>query len=279
MSTLDIPSVSLSDGHDLPLVGLGTYGLKGDEGVTAMASALELGYRLLDTATQYENEESVGAAIRAAGVPREELRIQTKLAGWDHAAGRTREGVEASLTALGVDYVDSYLIHWPNPSDDRYVEAWTAMLELQRAGLIRSVGVSNFKPAHLSRLHDETGVWPAVNQIQLSPLLARTGPRSFHAEHDIVTQAWGPLGLREHLAERPLLHDVAREVGRSASAVALRWAVQQGLVVIPKSSSPQRQRDNADLFTFDLSDAQMAALDGLDLGEAAAWDADEHEEK
>lgn len=274
----DIPRLSLNDGHDIPQVGLGTYPMKDDEAVGAISGALRMGYRLVDTAAQYGNEESVGEGLRASGVPREDLRVMTKLAGKDHGVGLVRPALEASLERLGLDYVDYYLIHWPNPSVDKYAESFAAMVALRDEGLVRSVGVCNFKPAHLTRVHDETGVWPAVNQVQLSPLLARRELRAFHAEHDIVTVGWGPLGLREKLPERPAVHEVAKETGQGLSRTILRWAVQQGVVVIPKSASAQRQEENADLFGFELSEDQMAAMDHLDLGEEQAWDADTHEE-
>lgn len=275
---LSIPTVPLADGFTMPLVGLGTYPMKGAGAVSAVASALEQGYRLIDTATQYGNEREVGEGLRASGVDRASVTIQTKLAGWDHVAGHAREGIERSLEALGVDQIDSYLIHWPNPSHDRYVEAWQAMVEARDAGLLRSIGTSNFKPAHIDRLVAETGVVPVVNQIQLSPVLARRGPLAYAAEHAIVVQAWGPLGQREDLLSSPVLAAVAAEVGRSPEQVALRWIVRQGIVVLPKSSHPDRQRANADLFGWDLADEQAARLDLLDLGEASAWDADTHEE-
>lgn len=273
-----IASVPLRDGHDIPLVGIGTHKLQGQEAVAALTSALGMGYRLIDTAAQYGNEEAVGEGLRASGVPREELRVMTKLRGSDHGRDSARRGLEGSLQRLGLDRVEHYLIHWPNPSRDLYVESYAAMLGMRDEGLVGSVGVSNFKPAHLQRLYDATGEWPAVNEIQLSPLLARRDLRAFHAEHGIVTVAWGPLGLRDKLPERPCVHEVAREAGRGMARTVLRWAVQQGIVVIPKSASPGRQRENADLFGFELTDIQMARLDTLDLGEDAAWDSDTHEE-
>lgn len=277
-SSLTIPTVQLADGFAMPLVGLGTYPMKGAGAVSAVASALVEGYRLVDTATQYGNEREVGEGLRASGIDRASVTLQTKLAGWDHVAGRTREGIERSLEALGVDVIDSYLIHWPNPSHDRYVQAWEEMLAAQREGLIRSVGTSNFKPAHIDRLIAETSVAPAVNQIQLNPTLARRGPLAYAAGHDIVVQAWGPLGKREDLMTNPALAAVAEEVGRSPAQVVLRWIVGQGVVVLPKSSNPERQGANADLFDWSLSPQQTAQLDALDRGEDAAWDADTHEE-
>ena len=278
MSELAIPSVPLPDGREIPLVGIGTHKLQGDEAVAALTSAIGIGYRLVDTAAQYGNEVAVGQALRGCGVARDELQVMTKLRGSDHGRDGARRGLEGSLERLGLDRVEHYLIHWPNPSRDLYVESYAAMLALRDEGLVGSVGVSNFKPAHLQRLHDATGEWPAVNEIQLSPLLARRDLCAFHAERGIVTVAWGPLGLRDKLPERPCVHEVARETGRGIGPTILRWAVQRGIVVIPKSSSPSRQRANADLFDFALTDSQLERLDSLDLGEAAAWDSDTHEE-
>lgn len=278
MAGLAIASVPLRDGHDIPLVGIGTHKLQAQEAVAALTSALGMGYRLVDTAAQYGNEAAVGEALRGSGVPREELQVMTKLRGSDHGREGARRGLEGSLQRLGLDRVDHYLIHWPNPSRDLYVQSYAAMLALRDEGLVGSVGVSNFKPAHLQRLYDATGEWPATNQIQLSPLLARRSSRAFHAQHGIVTVAWGPLGLRDRLPERPRVHEVARETGRGMAQTILRWAVQQDIVVIPKSADPGRQRENADLFDFALTDSQLARLDALDLGEDAAWDSDTHEE-
>ena len=269
---MTIPSVALRDGHDLPLLGMGTYKLTPE----GMSSALELGYRLLDTAAQYGNEEEVGRAIASSGIPREELRVMTKLRGSQHEDARA--GLEGSLERLGLDYVDAYLIHWPNPSANLFVTAFTEMLRMRDEGLIRSVGVSNFNARQLTRLHDEAGEWPVVNQIQLSPLLARTELRAFLVEQEISPVAWGPLGLREGLPSRPEVAAVAEDAGATVSQVVLAWAVQRGIIAIPKSSSPERQQENLGAFDVTLTESQLAALDALDLGESAAWDSETHEE-
>ncbi|HSU70912.1 MAG TPA: aldo/keto reductase [Micrococcaceae bacterium] len=278
MTQLSIPTTALGERGQIPLIGLGTYALDGEAGATAIATALQNGYRLLDTAAQYLNEETVGKAIRQSGVPRQELVVTTKLAGADHGYDKTLAAARASLQRLGLEYIDLYLIHWPNPSVDLYAESYRAMLQLADDGLVRHVGVSNFKPAHLQRLFDETGVWPALNQVQLSPALARTVLRRFHAEHSIVTEAWRPLGADEGVPCNRNVTAIARKHGRTAGQIALRWAVQQGIVAIPKSGRTDRQLENAQVFDFELGDADMAALATLDLGEAAAWDADTHEE-
>jgi len=278
MTQLSIPTTALGERGQIPLIGLGTYALDGEAGATAIATALQNGYRLLDTAAQYLNEETVGKAIRQSGVPRQELVVTTKLAGADHGYDKTLAAARASLQRLGLEYIDLYLIHWPNPSVDLYAESYRAMLQLADDGLVRHVGVSNFKRAHLQRLFDETGVWPALNQVQLSPALARTELRRFHAEHSIVTEAWRPLGADEGVPCNRNVTAIARKHGRTAGQIALRWAVQQGIVAIPKSGRTDRQLENAQVFDFELGDADMAALATLDLGEAAAWDADTHEE-
>lgn len=275
---LRIPSIPLHDGHDIPLVGLGTYPLKGDVARDATRRAIELGYRLFDTAAAYGNEDGVGAGIRDADLPREELRVVTKLRGRDQGRGTTRAGLEGSLERLGLDRVDGFLIHWPNPSEDKYVQTYAEMVQLREEGLVTSLGVSNFKARQLQRVHDEVGEWPTMNQIQLSPLLARTQLRAFNAAHDIVTVAWGPLGRREGLPGNPVVAEIAAELAVDDGAVVLRWAVQRDVVVIPKSADPDRQRSNADLFDFELDQDQLARLDALDLGEGRAWDSDTHEE-
>ncbi|MFC6714208.1 aldo/keto reductase [Branchiibius cervicis] len=272
-------SLATADGsRDLPLIGLGTYPMKGQECADAVASAIGVGYRLIDTAAQYGNEDGVGQGIRDSGVDRETLVVTSKLRGSDHGADSVRRGLERSLTTLGLDYLDLYLIHWPNPSQGKYVESFATMLELQSEGLIRSVGTSNFVQEQLAALYDATGVWPAINQIQCSPMLTRTQLRGFMSDRGILTEAWGPLGLREKLPDSPVVQKVAEETGRSVGQVILRWHVQQGIIAIPKSGNPKRQKENADVFDFQLSDGQMERLSGLDRGEDAAWDSRTHEE-
>lgn len=278
MNAIQIPTVPLLDGGSIPQVGTGTLFLKGNELADRLAEAIQYGYRLLDSAAQYANEGSVGEAIRRSGVPREEIFLTTKVAGMDQGRDLTRRGLDESLRKLNTDYVDLLLIHWPNPSRGLAVETWQEMLELQAEGLVRHVGVSNFLPHHLNELHDATGVWPVVNQIQLSPALARTELRAFLAERGIVTEGWRPLGGAEKPMDQIITHKIADRLGVHVSQVVLRWAVQQGAVVIPSSSRPERWASNADLFSFELTDQDMADLATLDLGEAAAWDANTHEE-
>lgn len=276
--TAAVPAGTLNTGHQIPLLGLGTYPMNGESGAAAMTRAISMGYRLLDTAAKYENEAAVGEAIRRSGVGRAELFVTTKLRGAEHGRAETRVAVHASLERLGLDYLDLYLIHWPLPMVGRFVESYETMLELAAEGLIRSAGVSNFTPAHITALLDATGVAPAVNQIELSPALARTDTRKWLDAAGVVTQAWSPLGLDHRVPEAPAVIAAARAHDVTPAQVILRWEVQQDIVAIPKSADEERQRANLDVFGFELTDNEMAALAGLDLGEAAAVDADAREE-
>ncbi|MFC0674137.1 aldo/keto reductase [Brachybacterium hainanense] len=278
MPRLDIPTTTLADGSPIPLIGFGTSSLKGVEGAEAVRSALENGYRLIDTAAQYGNEACVGQALRSSGVDREEVLVTTKVAGGDQGREATRTGVLESLRRLGLERADIVLIHWPNPSRGLALDTWRTLLDLREEGLITHAGVSNFRPEQLQELFDATGVWPALNQIQLSPALPRQESLAFHAEHGILTEAWGPLGGREGLPEQFAIRRIAAKHGVTPAQIALRWAVDQGVVVIPKSSTPQRQLANADLGGVALDDADRSLLASLDLGEDAAWDSRTHEE-
>ncbi|GAA1296323.1 MULTISPECIES: aldo/keto reductase [Brachybacterium] len=278
MTTLSIPTTTLSDGAELPLIGFGTSSMKGTGAVEGIAAALRSGYRLIDTAAQYGNEASVGEAIRASGVDSDEVLVTTKIAGGDQGREAARTGYLESLRRLGLDSAALVLIHWPNPSRGLAVDTWRTLIDLKEEGRVQHIGVSNFRPEQTEELVEATGVWPEVNQIQLSPALQRRDTLAFHREHGIVTEAWGPLGGREGLAEQFALRKVAEKHGVQPSQVSLRWAIDQGIVVIPKSSSPERQRDNATLDHIALDDADRELLASLDLGEQAAWDSREHEE-
>ncbi|HYJ70631.1 MAG TPA: aldo/keto reductase [Nocardioidaceae bacterium] len=273
-----IPTITLNDGHSIPQLGLGTWPMSDAEAADGVSAALEIGYRLVDTAAKYENEVGIGRGLAASGVPRDELHVTTKLRGSEQGYESAKAALARSLERLGLDYVDTYLIHWPLPRIDAYVDSYRAMVELKEQGLIRSVGVSNFKRHHLERLIDEVGVVPAVNQIQLSPALARKEIRAFHDEIGVVTQAWSPLGRQQSLVDDPVVGELAEEYGRTPAQIMLRWEVQQGIVTIPKSSDPERQSTNASVFDFELSDDAMARLAALDRGENAAGDSDRHEE-
>lgn len=274
----EIPTTTLRDGSPIPLIGFGTSTLKGSAGAEVIAAAMRAGYRLIDTAAQYGNEAAVGEALRRSGVARDDVLVTTKIAGGDQGREAARRGLEESLRRLGLDRVDIVLIHWPNPSRGLALDTWRTLLDLRVEGLVGHVGVSNFRPDQLTELHDATGEWPELNQIQLSPALPRQEHVAFHDQHGIVTQAWGPLGGREGLPQQFALHRVAHRHGVDPAQISLRWAIDRGIVVIPRSSDPERQLRNASLDDIALDDADRTLLASLDLGEDAAWDSREHEE-
>jgi 2,5-diketo-D-gluconate reductase A len=276
----NVPAFTLNDGRALPAIGFGTYPLKGREAVEAIISAIEAGYRLLDTAVNYGNEQEVGQAVRSCGVPREELVVTSKLPGRHHAYDEAVASTESSLERLGLDYLDLHLIHWPNPSQGRYVEAWQALVDLRERGLVRSVGVSNFTRAHLERIIGDTGLTPAVNQIELHPYFPQARMRGVHEELGIRTEAWSPLGKRRApYAEEPVRRAAERHHVTPAQ-VLLRWHHQLGSVPIPKSADPQRQAENLDVFGLELTDDEVAAITALGKpdGRLFGGDPDHHEE-
>lgn len=274
---VSIPTVSLNDGTAFPELGLGTYNLRGADGAAAIVSAVESGYRLLDTAVNYENETEVGEAVRRSGI-REQLLITTKVPGRDHGYAETLRSAEGSLTRLGLERIDLYLIHWPNPSVDRYVETFRAMIDLQKDGKVGSVGVSNFTEAMLTRLIDETGITPAVNQVELHPYFPQAALRAFHAAHGIRTESWSPLARRSELLTEHVVTDVAAAHGVTPTQAVLRWHTQLGSTPIPKSADPARQIENADVFGFTLTDAEVTAISALERGRLWEGDPDTHEE-
>ena len=278
MSELTIPTTTLADGTPFPLLGLGTGSPKGPEGAEVVAAALREGYRLVDTAAQYGNEAAVGEGIRRSGIDPAEVLVTTKIAGGDQGREAARLGFAESLRRLGLPSVALLLIHWPNPSRSLALDTWRTLIDLKEEGLTAHIGVSNFRPEQLQELFDATGVWPEVNQIQLSPALPRQEALAFHREHGIVTEAWGPLGGREGLSEQFALHRVAEKHGVTTSQVTLRWIRDQDIVAIPRSSNTERRRQNAELDHLVLDDADRALLASLDLGEHKAWDSREHEE-
>jgi 2,5-diketo-D-gluconate reductase A len=239
----------------------------------AVRTALQTGYRLIDTAENYRNEEGVGRGLRESGIARDEVFITTKFNKRWHSVDGARQAFENSCQRLGVDYIDLLLIHWPNPGQDRYVEAWKGLAKLLDDGSVRAIGTSNFKPAHLDRVIDETGVVPDLNQINLNPYKVRTGPVGYHAEHKIVTECWSPLSPRDILSE-PVITALAARHQRTPAQVVLRWQTQQGYVTVPKSSTPQRIADNISIFDFDLTMEELASISALDRGEAAVADSD-----
>lgn len=271
---MTIPTITLAHGAEIPAIGLGTWPLQGAEGTTAVRTAIEAGYRLIDTAENYRNEEAVGQGVRDAGIPREQIFLTSKFNRQWHSVDGARQAAEASLRRLGVDYLDLLLIHWPNPDQGTYVEAFEGLLRLLDAGVVRAVGTSNFKPAHLQRLIDATGTVPDVNQINLNPYATRNASATFDHEHGIVTQSWSPIKSADMRAD-PVLVGIAEAHGRSTAQIILRWHVQHGYIPIPKSANPQRQRENLAVFDFDLTADEVAAIDALDQGEANVADSDQ----
>lgn len=258
-----IPCHTLSDGLDLPAIALGTYNLRGFSGVASIVSGIDAGYRMLDSAFNYENEGALGAAVRRCGVAREELRLVSKLPGRHQRYDAAVYTLEESLMRAGLDYWDMYLIHWPNPRRGLYVEAFGALLDARARGLVRSVGVCNFLPEHLERLREETGEYPSVNQIELHPYFPQACALSYHERIGVLTESWSPLGRKWHIVDDPAVLALASEVGVSPARLILRWHYQLGALPLPKSGSVERQRENLDIFSFSLSEEHMAAISAL----------------
>lgn len=262
----DIPTVKLNNGLEMPQFGLGVWRIPPEEAADNVQAAIECGYRLIDTAAIYRNEFGVGEGVRRSGVPREELFVTSKLWNSDQGFDSTIKAFEASLDRLGMDYLDLYLIHWPQPMYDTYVESWKAMERLYKEGRVRAIGVSNFQPAHLERLAAECEVVPAVNQVELHPRLVQAEVRAYDEAHGIQTESWSPLrGVIEDVPD--VLRDLAGKYGKTPAQVVLRWHIQLGLVVIPRSSKAERIAENRDIFDFELEAADVAAISGLHTGE------------
>ncbi|MBB2893140.1 aldo/keto reductase [Flexivirga oryzae] len=277
---MSLPTYTLNDGTTLPAIGFGTYPLRDEDGLTAIRSALDAGYRLLDTAVNYENEPEVGEALRRSGVPRDEVRIQSKIPGRHHGYDDALASIRASLEVMQLDHIDVHLIHWPNPSVDKYVEAWRALVTAQREGLVTTIGVSNFTQEQLRRIIDDTGVTPAVNQIELHPYFPQVEMRKVNADLGIRTEAWSPMGRRQAPFGEPPVADAATAHDVTPGQVILRWHYQLGSLPLPKSATPQRQADNLDILGFELTDAEMAAITGLAKpdGRLFGGDPNTHEE-
>lgn len=267
----------LRNGHSMPPLGFGTWPLQGDDCRTAVRHAIECGYRMIDTSFKYANEDAVGDGIRDSGIDRSELFIASKFNKESHGVDGVLRAYDDSLARLGVDHLDLLLIHWPVPWQARYVDAWRGLARLLEEKRIPAIGVSNFKPRHLDAIIDATGVIPDVNQIQLSPDIARRGPRAVHDERGIVTVAWSPTGRGDDLRQNPVVVAEATKIGCSPTQVILRWHLQSGTVPIPRSSNPGRIAENIDLFGFELDDEAMSRLNELDRGEGAARDSDSRE--
>lgn len=276
----DIPTITLNDGTTLPAIGFGTYTLTDDDGIAAVRSALEAGYRLLDTAVNYGNEEEVGRALRESGLPRDEVVVTSKLPGRHHGYDDAIASTKDSLSRLGLDHLDLHLIHWPNPSVGKYVEAWRALVDLREQGLVRSIGVSNFTAVNLDRIVAETGVTPAVNQIELHPWFPQEQMRAANAERGIVTESWSPLGKRNAPFDESPVQAATQAHGVSPAQVILRWQVQLGALPIPKSATPERQQANLAVFDFELTDDEVAAITALGRpdGRLFGGDPETHEE-
>ncbi|MDQ0173507.1 aldo/keto reductase [Paenibacillus tundrae] len=276
-----IPQYTLNDGLQVPAIGFGTYSLKGEEGVKSIVSAMDVGYRLIDTAYNYENEATVGKAIKQSSIPREELLISSKLPGRYHAYDKALVAIQESLYRADLDYYDLYLIHWPNPKKDVYVEAWQALIEAKKRGYIRSIGVSNFLPEHNERLIKETGVAPSLNQIELHPFFDQVGQREQDAKHGIVNESWSPIG-RGNDAVQDIVKDdkilrIAEAYGKTPTQIILRWHIQLGSIPIPKASSLQHQQENIDIFDFELNAEEMKVISSFSRPDGRLWDQDPSE--
>ncbi|TWT01584.1 aldo/keto reductase [Planomicrobium sp. CPCC 101079] len=258
-----IPEVTLNDGTKLPVTGLGTYGLWGNAGADAVSSGINAGYRLIDTAYNYENEGAVGEGIKRSGISRDELWITSKLPGRYHTYEKALVAIQESLYRSKLDYLDLYIIHWPLPRQDHYVEAWQALIDARKWGLVRSIGVSNFLPEHLQRIIQETGVTPSLNQVELHPFFNQEEQRKVHEELGIQTQSWSPLAKSADILSNETIGKIAENHNKTIAQVVLRWHHQIGSVSIPRSTSPQRQRENLNIFDFTLSETEMSAIAGL----------------
>ncbi|MEV4201287.1 aldo/keto reductase [Micromonospora globbae] len=260
---MTIPRLTAADGTALPAIGLGTYRLTGSEGVDAIGEAIRAGYRLIDSAVNYENEGAVGRAVRAAGDVRDELIVTSKLPGRHHRYAEALATIEESVYRTGLDRIDLYLIHWPNPRTGLYVEAWKALVEARERGLVRHIGLSNFLPEHIDRLVAETGVAPVVNQIEIHPYFPQQDALDHHREHGILVQGWSPLGRGNDLLENPVVTEIAAAHGVTPAQTILAWHVARQVIPIPKAASPQRQRENLGIFDIALDEAEIAAITAL----------------
>jgi 2,5-diketo-D-gluconate reductase A len=273
MAVAEVPAVTLNNGVRIPQIGFGVFRIPEDETVPAVLTAIEAGYRGIDTASLYGNETAVGRAVAASGLPREQLFVTTKLWNDDQGYRPAPRAFDASLRRLGLDYVDLYLIHWPVPAKGAYLDTWKAFEEIAASGRARAIGVSNFQPWHLRPLLDRGGVVPAVNQVELHPAFQQEEVRAFDRAHGIVTEAWSPLARGQFLAD-PVITGLARRYGRTPAQIVLRWHVELGNVVIPKSVTPSRIRENIEIFDFTLSADDLAAVRALDRGARTGPDPD-----
>ncbi len=265
---MTVPSIELNDDTTIPQLGFGVFQVEPAETAVVTRQALEVGYRHLDTAQMYGNEEGVGQGVRESGLDRDELYITTKLNNGYHRPDDARAAFDDSLKKLGLDRVDLFLIHWPLPTqyDGDFVSTWQTLVELRDSGRARSIGVSNFQPAHLDRIVEETGVVPAINQIEVHPFFTNEDARAANARHNVATEAWSPIA-RGKVVGNPVVEEIAARLERTPAQVALRWHLQRGDIVFPKSTKVERMRENFGVFDFELAEADVAALSGLDQGE------------
>ena len=277
---MNAPLITMNDGHQIPAVGLGTYQIRGGEGLDQILTAIQDGYRLLDTSTNYDSEGIVGEAIRRSGIPRSEFFVTTKLPGKYHHYEDALMMIQESLFRMGLDYFDLYLIHWPLPKRGLYVEAWKAMVTAQKLGLIRSIGVSNFEPEHLDKIIDETGVTPAINQIEIHPYWVQERMVEADKERGILTEAWSPLGRGSDALKEAVITELAEKYGKTSAQVILRWHAQRGIIPIPKSRNLQHQRENLAIFDFELTQTEIERINLLEKadGRIEGQDPNEYEE-
>ncbi|AEM82306.1 aldo/keto reductase [Streptomyces violaceusniger] len=267
-----VPFITLNNGVRIPQLGFGVWQIPDDEAQVAVRTALDAGYRSIDTAAIYGNEEGTGKGLAASGIARDELFVTTKLQNADQGYDSTLRAFDASLTRLGLEYVDLYLIHWPLPGVDKYVDTWKAFEKIYSEGRAKAIGLSNFHAAHTQRLLSETSIIPVIDQIELHPQLQQAELRAFNARHDIATEAWSPLGQGKGLLDDPKLAAIARKHGKSPAQVVLRWHLDLGNVVIPKSVTPSRIQENIDVFDFQLDSEDLSAIDSLEAGNRLGFD-------
>jgi 2,5-diketo-D-gluconate reductase A len=270
----DVPGIELNNGTTIPQLGFGVFQIDPSDTAEAVTTALEAGYRHIDTAQMYGNEAEVGEAIARSDVPRDQLWITTKCNNSNHGYDDAQSALDESLQKMGLDHVDLYLIHWPLPGKDLYVETWKGFEKAQADGKVRTIGVSNFQPHHLDRLLEETDTVPAVNQIELHPHMQQAGLRSYHERHGIRTEAWSPIGQGRGLLDAPELSEIAQAHGKSPAQVVLRWHVQIGNIVFPKSSTAERIRENYAIFDFELGDDEVETINGMERAERLGPDPD-----
>ncbi|WPB89995.1 aldo/keto reductase [Streptomyces malaysiensis] len=268
----NVPFITLNNGVRMPQLGFGVWQIPDDEAQVAVRNALDAGYRSIDTAAIYGNEEGTGKGLAPSGIARDELFITTKLQNGDQGYDSALRAFDTSLTKLGLEYVDLYLIHWPLPAVDKYVDSWKAFEKIYAEGRAKAIGLSNFHPAHIQRLLSETSIVPVIDQIELHPQLPQAELRAFNARHEIATEAWSPLGQGKGLLEDPKLAAIAQKHGKSPAQVVLRWHVDLGNVVIPKSVTPSRIKENIDVFDFQLDSEDLAAIDSLGTGVRLGFD-------